>query len=390
MIDKDLNNLFDQARKAPVETKVNSVYKWLGYSSLGASTAMLLVKFKKVFILNSFVMVSSIVTVASIATIAFFSSGNPENASVISSEMEVAQKQIQDSGVLHFKTDLPESTPLIEQAEIEPASEQVEPPVEAIAEVEEITEQEPVTVVEVSEESTFIPEPLEMAPALTLAKKGDVGTFTKIEISGAMDIVLKQGSSCGVKVTGDDDNYDKVSFENKNGTLIVGHGDGKPSKKKEKASIGKNMGSCDEDDEDLTIIITFETLDWLKVSGACDVETEDLLSLEDIEIISSGASDIDLEIAASEIRLKSQGASDIDLSGTAGNLEISNTGASDVDTEDLKAENVEIKSSGASHTCVYASDSINAKVSGVSSVCYGGNPSSIDQEVDRMASFEAH
>ena len=105
---------------------------------------------------------------------------------------------------------------------------------------------------------------------------------------------------------------------------------------------------------------------------------------------SSGASEIELNLEASEVIVISYGASDIEIEGTTGNLQVKNTGASEVSLNELIADNVEIQSSGASSTCVHANSSLSVNVGGVSSVCYGGNPSSVDQEVSRMSSFEKH
>ena len=62
--------------------------------------------------------------------------------------------------------------------------------------------------------------------------------------------------------------------------VAIGHGEGK-SKRKNKTSVGSNINNCDEDN-DLTVIVTFVDLEYLKVSGTSEVEMDERAQLSSL------------------------------------------------------------------------------------------------------------
>jgi len=105
------------------------------------------------------------------------------------------------------------------------------------------------------------------------------------------------------------------------------------------------------------------------------------------EAISRGAGQINISDAAGEkLRLESLGAASVNATGKVKSVEISSTGAGKIDAGNLKAENAKGDVTGAASVEVYASDQLDVKVSGASSVEYSGNPKVINKSVAGIGS----
>lgn len=402
-MEKELNDLFTKARQTPKETNIQEVYQWMGYSSFATLLTIFLLKIKKVFILKTLVMVSTIFTVASIATLAFIYSGDEQpsaNPNQVASFVEVEQR-VNDSAVLKnqrpqtdranpIESDIPSPSPTQNPSPLPPEIDRL--PQVAAEEIAATPEQ----VVEPQEPGANL-----LSGTFLLGAVEEVGSFTKIVISGALDVSLIQGSSCSVKASKWPNGNSRVKVENKNGVLYLSNGNAGPRHGRNH-NDGDNEHDEDHDhdgawaeegDDDLDgyeVVVTFVVLEELTTSGASDIESDGSFNLDRFVLKSSGASDIELKLTANSVEVNSSGASDIEITGTTDELKVENSGASDIDLDKLKAKKVKVYCSGAANTCVYASESIDAKVSGVSSVCYAGNPSEERADVSKMSSFTKH
>ena len=105
------------------------------------------------------------------------------------------------------------------------------------------------------------------------------------------------------------------------------------------------------------------------------------------EAISHGAGQIKISDAAGEkLRLESLGAASIDVTGKVKSVEISSTGAGEINAANLQAEKAKVDVTGAASVEVYASDQLDVKVSGASSVEYSGNPKTVNKSVAGIGS----
>ncbi len=95
--------------------------------------------------------------------------------------------------------------------------------------------------------------------------------------------------------------------------------------------------------------------------------------IENIEV--SGASSLTLgNLNNDSLEVDLSGASNVKIEGTTKNLVIDLSGASRVNAENLQAENVSVDASGASKADVFASNKLEADLSGASKVAYSGSP----------------
>ncbi|MGN6214895.1 head GIN domain-containing protein [Parafilimonas sp.] len=230
------------------------------------------------------------------------------------------------------------------------------------------------------------------------AQVRNVGTFTKIDISSAINLYLSQGSTQGVAVSSTDpDAIGKIKTEVRNGVLKIFVQNG--------AWNGWNWSN-----KHLKAYITFTTLESLNVSGACNVEITDPVKVGDLKLELSGASNLYGSIKGNNIKFELSGASNAkanftaasfdlsqtgasnfkgtinsgktsldmsgasvtDVNGTATDLIVDASGASNFKGGDLTAENCRIEATGASSASINVNKAIQATASGGSSIRYSG------------------
>lgn len=187
-----------------------------------------------------------------------------------------------------------------------------------------------------------------------------VSGFRNVEVSGAIDVYVKQDSTTSVKVETDDNLQQYIRVRSNGSTLEI------------YTESGINLRPTNK----VRVFVSNPTFDGFEVSGASSVTGESVISSsERISLHISGASDGKLEINAPRVIVDVSGASGVNLRGRTKDLEASATGASEIRSYDLLAENTDVDASGASHIEVYASVKLDGEASGASTVKFRGNAS---------------
>ncbi|MBU1098851.1 MAG: DUF2807 domain-containing protein [Bacteroidetes bacterium] len=181
------------------------------------------------------------------------------------------------------------------------------------------------------------------------SEKREVNDFQEIEISGAYEVDIFVGEKTGVELSGDDNLLKYIDTYVRGNTLVI------ESRKDLKPRKG------------IKIKITTPELEVLSLSGASDVF---------IEGLDEGRFYLDMS-----------GACSIEAEGIVGTFKLELSGAGSVNARHLKAEDVVVSISGASSASVYASNSLDASVSGVGSVSYYGDPEYVDTDVSGIGSI---
>ncbi|MFH1118879.1 MAG: head GIN domain-containing protein [Bacteroidota bacterium] len=207
-----------------------------------------------------------------------------------------------------------------------------------------------------------------LAITLTLtatAAKQDrtVKNFSKIEISGAFDVTLSQGSAEKLTIEADDHLLPKIITEVKGGTLII--------------RIENNTHIRG----DLNANLTFINLDGIDISGAVKINGTAPMKFSNLEIDGSGASKINLNLSASRVEGDFSGASEITLQGSATEFDIDLSGASDLDALKFETRNCNLDCSGASKAGIFATGTLTVDGSGATRVSYTGNPASVNSDM---------
>jgi hypothetical protein len=180
-------------------------------------------------------------------------------------------------------------------------------------------------------------------------EKRDVGAFASVSVSGAYEVEIVCQKQPGIEIEGDDNILPLVQ------TYV----------------------------EDNTLYIHSERSFNVKRAIKLRITTGNLEELN-----SSGASKITLEgVKNEQLVIETSGASKIDAAGETKSLEIESSGASKVDVQELRAARVKVSLSGAGRANVYASEEVNADVSGASQITYYGEPKVVNKSVSGAGSI---
>ena len=133
--------------------------------------------------------------------------------------------------------------------------------------------------------------------------------------------------------------------------------------------------------------VTVTSLDAIEGSGAVEVHLG-TMSGSTLELHLSGASEADGVVDFGSMSGEISGASNVSLSGRIGTLDIEASGASDLSLLDLAVEVLTVRLSGASSAEVGVSDSIEASLSGASSLRYRGDPDVNTLDVSGASSID--
>ena len=185
-----------------------------------------------------------------------------------------------------------------------------------------------------------------------------VSGFNSIDVSGAIDVYVKQDSSTSVKVEADDNILEYIEVHTSGSTLEI----------YTEHNINLRLS------HKIKVYVSNPEYRDLRASGASSLHTENEISSSDaLDIELSGSSIGKLELNAPKVSVNLSGASNADIRGKTKDFDGGASGASEIRGFDLLTENAEVEANGASHIEVFASVKLQGHASGASSVNYKGN-----------------
>lgn len=195
-----------------------------------------------------------------------------------------------------------------------------------------------------------------------ITKNRNVPNYDELAVSGFFTVELVSGTEGNLKIQAESNLMEYIVTEVENGTLKI----------KTKRNMNLNPS------EEIKIIVPFEQINAVALSGSGEVFTKDKITSENFDIRLSGSGDVSLALKARNIDAAMSGSGDINLKGATEEFEIAISGSGDVDAENLKAQRVDARISGSGDINVFASEALSARVSGSGDVTYKGNPSKQD------------
>lgn len=184
----------------------------------------------------------------------------------------------------------------------------------------------------------------------------NIQPFTKIYLEGAFKVILEQGPQSGLRIKTDEDNFKYIDVQSDTQTLSL--------------KIIKKHFDFDE----LILYVTFKDLEKLEIQGGISLETKGYVDLKDFYLHVEGGATVEMNLKASKIRVVGEGGVKFEFDGIADELDASISGAGYLDAIDLKTKNCDIKIEGVGAGSVYATESLNATISGVGKIRYKGDP----------------
>lgn len=190
-----------------------------------------------------------------------------------------------------------------------------------------------------------------------ISENRELGNFSKISVSGGIDLVIEQGNN--FKVVAEAKNKDLLQS-------IITKIEGNTLKiySRDMFIINGNR----------VVYVTLKDIEDIHASGGSDVTTTSGITAGILKIVASGGSDIKMDIKAKELSCKVSGGSDAYLTGSAENLQVWASGGSDIKADGFEAGICNAEASGGSDIYIKALEELTVDASGGSDVYYSGNP----------------
>jgi len=184
----------------------------------------------------------------------------------------------------------------------------------------------------------------------------NIQPFTKIYLEGAFKVILEQGSQSGLRIKTDEDNFKYIDVQSDTQSLSL--------------KIIKKRFDFDE----LVLYITFADLEKLEIQGGICLETKGYVDLKDFYLHVEGGATVEMNMKANKVKVIGEGGVKFEFDGIADELDATISGAGYLDAIDLKTKNCDIRVEGVGAGSVYATESLNATISGVGKIRYKGEP----------------
>ncbi len=179
----------------------------------------------------------------------------------------------------------------------------------------------------------------------------NVASFTSVELAGSADVNILLGDAQSVNVEADDNIAPLIQTIVTNGKLIIN---------------------------------TKPNIDF--TSGNPVVVTISMRSLERVTLSGSGHLNVGAMMGP-DLAIDLPGSGDITVEGGANNVNINLSGSGNVQCSGLKAKSAKVTLSGSGNATVYASETLDANISGSGTIHYDGNPAQITKSITGSGSI---
>lgn len=198
----------------------------------------------------------------------------------------------------------------------------------------------------------------------------NIEDFSKLELSGAFKVLISQDSFSIMKINAPENVISQVKSRVSGKTL--------------KIEMENNV--CD----DGIIEITLSSKIWesIRSSGASEIYSTNLINAENLDVSLSGASKVNLNLAASRLKTRASGSSEINYSGQCGEHIVDVSGSNQINAFDFIVSDYKIETSGASKININVLKLLDVKSSGASEILYKGSPKNISNNQDGSSSLQ--
>lgn len=197
-------------------------------------------------------------------------------------------------------------------------------------------------------------------------KMMDLQPFSKLYLSGLVNVVLTQSDREYLEISGVKELVDLLEIRQTGETLSL--------------SL-KNSDINIDDQSDLEVRIYLKDISELEFEGAGLIKSSGLLSLNQLMVDGKGVGDIRLELEAESLEISLNFVGNMELKGTVQEFSILNEGVGNIDASQLIAQKVTLESKGIGAVSVHAEQELSLEVSGIGMVSYKGNPTIVYENV---------
>ena len=207
---------------------------------------------------------------------------------------------------------------------------------------------------------------------VTKVSTKEVSAFDKVDVSGAIDVIVNIGNKSEVVIEADSAIMPYVVTEVKDRGLRIYNKD--------------IIGFYNFKNNKILVTITTPSILELESSGACDVTINDLKT-DMFKVSLSGACDLIGSFECNVLDFESSGSSDSKLRGKVKNCNIELSGACDIKALDLEVDSLKIEGSGSSNVEITVQNSLDVELSGASELRYKGEPKYIKTDMSGVSNL---
>jgi hypothetical protein len=179
---------------------------------------------------------------------------------------------------------------------------------------------------------------------------------------------VEQGDSFLVEVVSPSDDADDVITEIRDDTLVI----------RRDRSFFNSLNWFGIGGRRDSVNVTLPELISLSASGGSNVKGEGTIAADELDISTSGGSDLALKVDADSLEISTSGGSDMTVSGSTDRVRVQTSGGSDLHAGDLEAKEANLTSSGGSDIEITVLERLTATASGGSDIQYRGDPAYVD------------
>jgi len=188
-----------------------------------------------------------------------------------------------------------------------------------------------------------------------------VKDFDQIELNGAGEMIIIQGSTEALVIEAEDNIIDNITSEVVNGRLEIGYD--------ADSWLDRILPT-----RPIKYTITVKELERLEINGAVQLKN-DMLNVESFELIINGAGQFDFDFLTAEyLEVDISGGASVKMAGAVEDQDVVINGAGNYDAEDLATKNTEITFNGAGNASVWATDTLDMNINGAGNIDYYGTP----------------
>ncbi len=191
--------------------------------------------------------------------------------------------------------------------------------------------------------------------------------FQTLSVSGHFSVYLTQGEATTLVFEADENLQEYLELKESNGMLSL--------------STREKIATA----EALNLIISSPVFERIDISGAAEIVGETAIEGQSLVLTCSGASQVDLDVALEKLKVNISGAADIYLQGEAVESSYAISGAANFKSRELECARARLHMSGAGDAEIYASESLDLRISGAASCVYYGD-ATVSKEISGVGS----
>lgn len=185
--------------------------------------------------------------------------------------------------------------------------------------------------------------------------------FTSIQAGEGLDVYLTQDGGSSAIVEADENLQELIETYIEDGTLHIGV-DGQISWAQSRK-----------------VYVSFGNIEKIKSTSGSDVYSKGVIKSNNLELVATSGSDMEIEVFADNLKCKTTSGSDMKISGRADTFDAEATSGSDLKAGELEARVSQARASSGADLTLNTTEELVAKASSGGDIRYSGNPKKVDK-----------